>query len=512
MAGAIKLLILEDKEEDAILLIYELKRAGYLPEWKRVDCQTTFLDGLEEHWDIILADYALPQFDGLQALEYIKLHNIDIPFILVSGSMGEEIAVEAMKMGANDYLLKDRLARLPSAVQHALDQNKLQREKTRLEAALLQNQKMEAVGKLAGGIAHDFNNLLTIIIGSAELAESELANDHPVQKRLNTIQHASERAVGIIKQLLTFARKPLVHTKESNVKLLLAETCQLLIPILADQTKVNLINETDQMVKVDPGQLQQVLINLAINARDAMPAGGQIDIQTGTEVVDLEYVVNGNSIKPGEYVTISIRDSGQGIPYEIQSRVFDPFFTTKDVGKGTGLGLAISYDIVSKCGGFISLVSQPGAGSNFTIHLPKIDSSIGHTPMLSPHNDKLIGHECLLLVDDEEQILEMVSEVLINMGYRVLTAKSGLDAISVFENCGSKIDLLVTDLSMPGMGGLELANELQRRDSSLKVLFITGYHENFEQGHNDKPMPGVVLEKPFSNNLLGSIVREVLAD
>jgi two-component system cell cycle sensor histidine kinase/response regulator CckA len=375
------------------------------------------------------------------------------------------------------------------------------------ELQLRQVQKMEAIGRLAGGIAHDFNNLLTVITGYSDLTLKRMPADDPFRRNSEEIRKAGERAAALTRQLLAFSRKQVLQPKILDINSVIVEMEGMLQRLLGEDIELctAVLPDTGQ-VKADPGQIEQVIMNLAINARDAMPRGGQVVIETENVRFDKRSV----EAEPGNYVMITFSDTGVGMDAETQSQIFDPFFTTKPVGKGTGLGLSTVYGIVNQSGGYIKVDSEVGAGTTFRIYLPRVDEDYPETVLHSDALPKLEGRETILLAEDEDVVRNLAREVLESYGYTVIAARNGEDAISVCDDHNGSIDLLVSDVVMPGMGGRELRDELVPKHQGMKVLFMSGYTDDaiVRYGVLESKVP--FIQKPFTPDGLAAKVREVL--
>lgn len=381
------------------------------------------------------------------------------------------------------------------------------------EEQLRHSQKMEAVGKLAGGVAHDFNNLLTVIKGYAELSCIGLEENDPLRANLVEIRKASERASSLTRQLLAFSRRQILDLKIVNLNTLLKDLDKMLHRILGED--IELVYHLSQdlgMVKTDPGQMEQVILNLAVNARDAMPSGGKLSIETSNVELDEAYTKKHMEVTPGQYVMLSVSDSGIGISPEVKDRIFEPFFTTKEKGKGTGLGLSTVYGIVKQSGGNIYVYSEMGRGTTFKIYLPRIEAE-EENHLLPPESNHSLprGNEKILLAEDETSVRELTARILREQGYQVFEAQNGMDILNfVHSHPERDFHLLVTDVVMPLMSGKELENRLKQFMPHLKVLFISGYTDNAIV-HHGVLMEGVeFLQKPFTHHALLYKVREVL--
>jgi len=638
MQEPLRLLHIEDDEDDAELVRRVLERDGFALAWERVDSEPQLREALKQTWDIAISDFAMPGFSGLRAFEILSQERADLPFIFVSGALGEERAVEAMRAGARDYFLKGNLARLNAAVRRELreaanrKQRKIaeetaQREQQRLalaieasnagvfemklddaggtvdysgpwaeilgyrlgelpdkgdalvtwvadridpdapkaalvemrrfyagrserynaeirlkrkdgswvdvavfaraverdasgmakriagvvldlsarkhlEAQLRQAQKMEAVGRLAGGIAHDFNNLLTAILSFGSFAREALAAEDPIGLDIDEIIKAGQRAQALTSQLLAFSRRKPVAPRVLNVNDVVEGTQRILRRLLGEDIQVVVALAGDLgNVRIDPDALEQVLLNLAVNARDAMPGGGTLTIKTANTTVDPM-----NSVAPGEYVEIAIVDTGTGMDAATQAQIFEPFFTTKEQGRGTGLGLATCYGIVHQAGGLITVDSALGEGTTFHILLPRIEEQAERRNQLrDPEN--ILGNEVILIAEDDEQVRRIAARSLSLLGYTVIEAADGEEALEQYQRRDVGIDLLLTDIVMPRLGGKALAERLRNTRPTLPILFMTG-HTTLGTVFDDPESE--VLEKPFTPRALAQKVRRLL--
>lgn len=386
-------------------------------------------------------------------------------------------------------------------------------ERKLLEEQLRQSQKMEAVGKLAGGVAHDFNNLLTVITGYSELLlKRTLNNQDLVRKDIEQIKKASQRAASLTRQLLAFSRKQMLQPKLFNLNQVVADLEKMLHRLISEDIELVTVLEPELgLVKADPSQIEQVIMNLVINARDAMPQGGRLTIETRNINLDKSYARRYVDVEPGPYVLLATSDTGHGMTPETRDRIFEPFFTTKEQGKGTGLGLATVHGIVNQSGGHIWVYSEPGQGTTFKIYLPQIeetDASVQPSPAMIPSAE---GSEIILLVEDEDLVRELAARILTRGGYRVLTAASGVDALEVCQQHAGSINLLVTDVVMPGgMNGRDLAKRLAVSQPDLKVLYMSGYTDDAIVHHGILDSDVAFLEKPFTPDVLLLRVHEIL--
>ena len=380
-----------------------------------------------------------------------------------------------------------------------------------LEARLRQAQKMEAIGQLAGGIAHDFNNLLTIIQGYSRLLIERLAQDERGLKQARRIDEAAEKAASLTAQLLAFSRKQVLQPRVISLTGLVENLDKLLRRLIGENITLLTKAEPDLWrVKADPSQIEQVVMNLAINARDAMPHGGKLTIETGNANLDESYALTHPNVSPGPYVMLAVSDDGVGMSPETQARIFEPFFTTKEKGRGTGLGLSTVYGTVKQSGGFIWVYSELGHGTTFKIYLPRTQDGIELTAAEKSAISTLRGAETILVVEDDVQLRELVRVVLDTCGYRVITLEDARKTHSVSDQELSRVSLLLTDVVMPGTNGRELAQLLRSRNPKLRVLYMSGYTENAIVHHGVLDSGTNFLQKPFPPSSLAAKVREVL--
>jgi signal transduction histidine kinase len=506
-------LIVEDSEEDAVIVLRELKQGGYQIDFKRVDSHDALQASLASRaWDLVISDFAMPRFSGTDALKLVRSSGSDTPFIFISGTMGEDIAVAALKDGAQDYLVKDNLKRLVPAVQRELQKAEELRQRKRLELHVHQLQKFEAIGRLAGGVAHDFNNLLGVILGQTEML-LERSRDQGFTHGLEMIEEAAKRGASLTRQLLAFGRRQVLETKVLNLNTVLTDFESLLRRVIGED--IELVVQTEaklRTIDADPSQLEQVFMNLVINARDAMPSGGKLTIATANLDLEDSYTDCRVLVKPGSYVQIVVSDSGCGMDEQTQSRIFEPFFTTKEQGKGTGLGLAMVYGIVKQSGGYIWVYSEPGHGTSFKIYLP-VAGGAAETPRCVEQSGTLPrGSETILVVDDDASLLEVTCEFLRGGGYTVILAESPAHALQLADSHGGVIDFLLTDVIMPKMNGRELANRLMKTRPAVKVLYVSGYADGVVQDGLHGPLEGglAFLQKPYTRKQVMQKIREIL--
>ena len=626
-----RILHLEDNPVDAMVVQSHLASSGLDFEILQLKTQADYLAALEhESFTLILADYTLPFFDGLSALRMAREKCRDTPFIIVSGAIGDDLAVETLKQGATDYVLKSCLARLipvitraikeaeerlatrqaEKALRDAEDQlrftveripailwttdrellftsiqgaglvssdweagmigkslanatpgqedltpvkehlaalngNKVTydanvdgteyqahvaplrssngeivgciglavdvTERKALEMQMRQAQKMEAVGRLAGGIAHDFNNLLTVITGYSDLTLMRLGTNDPLRNNLDEINKACDRAAGLTRHLLAFSRKQVLNPKVLNLNTIVSEMNKMLPQLIGEDIVLVLnLSPTLGQVRADSGQVEQIIANLAVNARDAMPFGGELAIGSSNIILDEEIAGRYEPVQSGPYVLLTVSDTGHGMTPATMKHVFEPFFTTKEIGKGTGLGLSTAYGIVKQSGGYISVDSEVGCGTTFKIHLPRVDEQVSEIETRPTFSALLPGKETVLLVEDDNQVRSIAAAALEMSGYDVLVAASGEEALRLCEGPNGKIDLLLTDVVMPRISGQELSDRLLKLRPRTRVLYMSGYSENAITHHGVMEEGTAFIEKPFSPETLTRKIREVL--
>jgi PAS domain S-box-containing protein len=419
------------------------------------------------------------------------------------------VAVFSRRPIADD--LVHALAPAADTISQDVERRRVEEALQSTEDQLRQAQKMEAIGQLAGGISHDFNNILTVIAGYCELALRKLPNPDPLRNNLEEIRKAGDRASGLTRQLLAFSRKQILQPEVLALNQVVTNVEKMLRRLIGEN--VDLRTALDPglgTVKADPGQIEQVIMNLAINARDAMPQGGRLTIETGNVELDDAYADQHVTVTSGSYVMLAVTDTGTGMDAQTQARVFEPFFTTKELGKGTGLGLSTVYGIVKQSGGSIWIYSEIGHGTSFKIYLPRVDEAAQVYQRIPETAEILQGTETVLVLEDDETLRRLSRSVLEMFGYRVLEAANGADALSLCETYEGPIELLATDVVMPGMGGGEAAKRLVELRPEMKVLFMSGYTEDtiFHQGVLDQEAN--FIQKPFSPDDLARKVREVL--
>jgi signal transduction histidine kinase len=512
MKTPLRILHLEDEPLDADLIQANLEDNGICCTITRVKSEDAFVTAMEKGGvDLILSDCSLPDFSGLSAAEMVRTRWPDVPFILVSGTLGEERAIDSFKRGATDYVLKERLSRLVPAVRRAMQEVNDCGERQRLQAQFIEAQKMEVVGHLAGGVAHDFNNILAVIMGYSDLITSE-ASPEKIRKYTEQIRDAAERAAGLTRQLLVFSRKQTVQPVVLDLNVVVHDLDQMLRRLIDENIEMTFLPGAQLgHIKADPGYIGQILMNLAVNARDAMPLGGQLTILTNNEPLDVECALLNPKAGRDHYVMLSVTDTGTGMTEDVKSRLFEAFFTTKPKGKGTGLGLATCQTIVQQAGGYICVKSEIGRGTTFKVYFPRVADclTVSARPSLSkplPH-----GTETLLVVEDDPAVRHLARGVLEAQGYTVLSSSNGQDALHVAgKHLNPPIRLVITDVVMPLMGGKVMAEWLKTSFPDIKILFTSGYSDESITGAGVLESGVEFLPKPYTPWTLAVKVREML--
>jgi signal transduction histidine kinase len=504
----VRVLHLEDNENDR-LLVEEMVRADgldceFTAVQTRVDLETALRQG---GYDLIVSDYSMPSFDGLSGLAIAHELSPKTPFIFFSGTIGEESAVKSLKNGAVDYVIKQRPHRLVPAMRQALRNAEQHAQLQQLEEQLLRSQRLESLGVLISGIAHDLNNALTpVLIGIDMLRTSPVEKDNI----LKTMQSSARRGADMVKQVLAFARggdtqksliyaEPLVKEMGKIVTDTFPKNIECRVKVSGESLPVSGI----------PTQLYQVLMNLCVNARDAMPEGGTLALATENVSLDETMTARYPDVKPGNYVCISVTDTGTGISEEQMEKIFEPFFTTKEPGKGTGLGLSTSLNIIKNHDGFIDVQSEVGRGTEFKFYLPVM---VENLPAAIPEEPPLpMGNgQCVLVVDDEAIALLIARTALENYGYRVLTAASGLEAITCLTKKRNAVDAVITDSAMPIMSGTATAIALRRINPGIKIV-IAGDSEKEAEDAKESINANAFISKPFTVEKLLTGLHEALA-
>ncbi|MFB0488289.1 signal transduction histidine kinase [Methylobacterium sp. OAE515] len=550
--GPLRILHLEDSDLDAELIEAELETLGHPVTVERVMTRSEFAAAaVAGRHDLILADYVLPTFDGVSALGIARQQCPDTPFIFCSGTLGEEVAVEALKNGATDYVTKQRLDRMSRTIVRALAETRAREDKRAAEAALqalnetleariaertrelaeanaaLQEQiaererveealrlaqRLEAVGQLTSGVAHDFNNLLTVIAGNIEFLERAVTDERS-KRRLDMMRGAAARGANLTAQLLAFSRRQRLEPTPVSLNTTVVSMRDLLQSSIGGAIQIETtLQDGLWPALVDATQIELVILNLAINARDAMAVGGRLTIETANVTVN-GIPARPEQPQPGEYVMISVSDTGTGMPPEVLARIFEPFFTTKETGKGSGLGLAQVFGFVKQSGGGLRVDTALGEGTSFKVYLPRVESAA--TLIAAPPIDCVRARPpgskpVLLVVDDDEGVREVTATRLSEAGYAVREAASGLQALASLEG-NPCVDLVVLDFAMPGMNGAEAAAELRKRWPAMPVVFVTGFADTAALRQAGASGSDAVVLKPFRDGELERKVAGVLA-
>jgi two-component system cell cycle sensor histidine kinase/response regulator CckA len=519
MPRPLHVLIVEDCESDATLTLRALRKGGFDPTFERVETDEAMRAALRRGpWDAIISDYSMPRFSAPEAFMILKESELDLPFIIVSGTVGEDTAVAAMRLGVQDYLMKGKLARLVPAVERELRESEGRRARVRAEETLrktelqlLHAQKLEAVGRLASGIAHDFNNLLSVVLSYSGLILADLKADDPLRLDIEQIEKAGVRAANLTRQLLAFSRQQVLQPRVLDLNQVLLGMDPMIRRLLGADVELTVLRSSGLgKIVADPGQIEQVVTNLVVNARDAMPDGGMLTIETKNIDLDQDYAAQHHGVTPGPHVVFAITDTGIGMDRDTQTRVFEPFFTTKERGKGTGLGLSTVIGIVEQSGGHVWVYSEPGQGSTFRVYLPRTGAALPDLTSLPPPPSSRRGSETVLLVEDDDPVRTVACGILRRNGYRVLEASNGGEALLVCEQHTAKIHLLLTDVVLPRMSGRQLVERLARVRPDMKVLFMSGYTEEAILQHGILESEVAYLQKPLTPAVLTRKVREVL--
>ncbi len=507
---------LEDNPRDAELIRSMLEAGEFECEILLVDKEAEFTRALAAgRFDVILSDYRLADYDGLSALARVRETLPEVPFILISGTLGEEEAVQSLKDGATDYILKSRLARLAPAVRRALEDACKRAELKAAEARLLRAQRLESIGALASGIAHDLNNILAPIMMSAPMLRWGLKPEE-VEKTLVSIERSARRGADLVKQLLLFGRGVEGNRALMQPRHLIREISRMMRETFPKSIALEIKIAPDAWpLMADATQLHQVLLNLCVNARDAMPAGGKLVLSVENFQLSKPGVTLFAEAKPGPYLLFRVADTGDGIPPQIMDKIFDPFFTTKEPGRGTGLGLSTVLGIVKSHAGFLDVQSEPGQGAVFSIYLPAAPNdplpAADPLPVVVPIKG---DGELILVVDDEPEILKITEQNLSRNGYRTILANDGVDALVQFTQRRDEIDVILTDLEMPVMDGVSLARAIRRMDAEVHVIASSGLGsgQGLEEKLSHLRELGVptLLTKPYGAETLLQALHQAL--
>jgi signal transduction histidine kinase len=497
-------------ETGAAAAAAELRRGGFDPVFEPVFTAQQLIKALSNSWDVAISDLCVAGFGAIEALSIIQERGVDLPLIAITGRIKDADVLSLLKAGAADHLTRGNLMRLNAAVERELRAARLRHERNRLEEQFRQSQKMEAVGRLAGGVAHDFNNLLTVITGYSDLLLAKRDLQDGQRTALEQIRRSAERGGALTNQLLAFSRRQPLQPRTIHLNELVLQIEKLLRRLIGEDIElVTVPAAARDVAEADPGRLEQVIMNLAVNARDAMPDGGKLTIETGTVQLTESFPARQLGVKPGNYVTISIVDTGVGMDEQTLSHLFEPFFTTKNPGRGTGLGLATAYGIIRQSGGAIGFSSELGLGTTARIYLPMSDKNVLSDPTAAGP-EQLDGSETVLLVEDEARVRKLIVDILVEHGYRVLEATRGAEAVRLCRTHKASIDLAVVDVVMPEMSGPEVVKKLISLKPDMRVLFISGYTDEALVHHGILRSGAAFLQKPFLPGALVGKIREVL--
>jgi signal transduction histidine kinase len=523
---ALRVLVVDDSEVDAKRAIAELAQDGRPPRHLRVDSREAMRVALKgDVWDVILCDWNLTKLSAQQAIRLVEELELDIPIIIIASGVGDEGLVEAMRTGAQDFVPKERLTRLRPAVAREvreLGRRRVYRQSERRlvlseealrqrDAQLRQAQKMEALGQLAGGVAHDFNNALSVILTYCELLMPGFEESDPVRSDLDEIRLAGRRAADLTRQLLMFSRQDVAEPRVLDLNQVLDQTNKMLSRLLREDIELVIAKGKDVWnTRIDPTAMDQVIVNLVVNARDAMPEDGKLKLETSNVTLDQHFVQRHLGAQPGDYVALTVTDTGTGMDPATMARIFEPFFTTKERSKGTGLGLSTVYGIVQQARGTIWVESTVGVGSTFTVYLPRVDQKPDR--LVAPRVFARPGTETVLLVEDEQQVRTMLEAVLRRNGYEVIVAQDGHAALEAAERYPGPIHLLLTDVVMPGLRGPQLARQLGPTRPEMKVLFISGYTDDSVLLAGAAQGSIEFLRKPITPSALTARIRALFGE
>ena len=511
------LLVVEDDPGDTRILREMLgEQHSHNTELTHVECMSDAERHLADRAvDVILLDLGLPDAKGLEAVRRTHAAAPNVPLVVLTATDDESLAVQALQQGAQDYLIKGQIdARgLLRALRYAIERKTLQDAGKSTENQLLQAQKLESLGRLAGGIAHDFNNMLFAIHGYAELLSDDLASMEPARidpqslvLNVHAISQAAERATALTAQLLAFSRTQIVNTKVLDLNAAVRAIEPMLNQLTGENTRLILkLDPAAGHIRADAGQIDQIIVNLVVNARDAMPDGGTMTIETGNVAFDDAYAVKHLDMKPGPFVLLAVSDEGVGMDHRVRDHIFEPFFTTKEVGKGTGLGLATTYGIVRQAGGDIWVQSEPGNGSTFKLYFPRMDSAVDNGAVVPV--GALVGVGTVLVVEDEPAVRDITTRFLERSGYDVVAVADGLEALAA-AGSSQPFDVLVTDVVMPGLSGIELAEQMMDLYPRIGVVLLSGYTaETLDLVRATARGAAFVLKPVTANELLLGVLR-----
>lgn len=478
------------------------------------DGAAALAQGQAELPDLVLLDVLMPGMDGYETCAALRRlpEGEHLPIVMMTGLEDPDSIIRAFQAGATDFLTKPiNWHLLKFRVQYLLMASQALRQKRHLEEQLHQSQKMEALGRMAGGVAHDFNNLLTVITGSVDLLLTRLPLHDPMRLELEEIRQAAEQGASLTRQLLAFSRRQVLRPQVLDLRDLVSRMKKLLSRIIGEDLEVVMVLPPEPAkVLADPGQLEQVLMNLAANARDAMPQGGRLTLTVERLILEESFCRWHPGAHPGPYVMLAVSDTGVGMDEDTLARAFEPFFTTKEPGLGSGLGLAMVHGVVQQSGGFLRVTSKPQQGTTFEIYLPEASGETVQPEISGPADTPLMGEETILLVEDDPLVRQVAGRILRIQGYTVLEAGSGREALDLGKRHPQTIDLLLTDIVMPDLDGRELAEQWQKIHPESRILFTSGYAESSLDSQGSF-LPGEhFIPKPYRLYTLAQKVREVL--
>jgi len=512
MKPVLNILHIEDSTEDSELIKRLLINNGLQCEVTRIETRAQVFDALEKNsYDLILADCKLPDFSGLRALEIAHALKPEIPFVFVSGTIGEETAIESLRNGATDYVLKDRLSRLIPAVRRALAEAEERTMCRHLQQRLREAGRLEAISTLSNGIAHDFNNILTIILGHASLLTMEHENPKRVLEISGTISDAARRGSEIVQQLLAFARKSDGHVAPTDLNRYIQAHLNALKEKLPPQDDLTFESaEGLPNVLVDACQLDRILVNLLTNSIDAMSTGGHIILSTKLVcAADLPDLLP--ELASENYVCLTVTDTGKGIDSDAREHVFEPFFTTKERGRGTGLGLPVVYGLMQAHHGYVNVKSEMGKGTAISLFFPVPRQNAANPPTVAHTSDPaLSGSETILVVDDEADVSCFLKSMLQSHGYRVLCAADYEEALTVFKEHQNEIRLVFSDIGLPKVDGITLCEKLRKLQPNLPLVLASGYPTKEFKDRINALEPQAFLSKPYNVHDILRSVRKAL--
>jgi two-component system, cell cycle sensor histidine kinase and response regulator CckA len=512
MKPKLNILHIEDSAEDSELIQHMLVENGIPCDVTRIETRPQVFDALEKNsYDLILADCKLPSFSGLRALEIAHALKPEVPFVFVSGTIGEETAIESLRNGATDYVLKDRLTRLVPAVRRALAEAEERTMCRQLQQRLREAGRLEAISTLSNGIAHDFNNILTIILGHASLLTMEHDNPERVLEISGTISEAGRRGSEIVQQLLAFARKSDGHVATADLNRYIQAHLNALKEKLPNEVDLSFKPSTGlPSIMADAGQLDRILENLITNSVDAMSGIGHITLSTklvpATALPDLL-----SDIASENYVCLTVTDDGRGIDSTTREHVFEPFFTTKERGRGTGLGLPVVYGLMQAHHGYVDVKSEMGEGTSISLYFPVLKPSTANSPAAPHQSDPAVsGSETILVVDDESDVRVFLETMLETHGYRVIGAENFDEAMSLFKQHRDQIQLVFSDIGLPKVDGIELCEKLRTLKPNIPLILASGYPTKEFKTRINHLRPQAFLSKPYNTKDILQMVRKVL--